>query len=103
MIFPPIVHRQHQKIQEHLGKTGTILSFSRIYNAPKNIKDRVPYYVAIIELEKTQERMTLQICKESEENVAIRKKVILVSRKHSNNKEKLIMYKLKGKVLDQSF
>jgi uncharacterized OB-fold protein len=51
MISPVKVWRKQKNIRDVLGKTGTMLTWTKIVTAGSDFKPYAPYYVALVELE----------------------------------------------------
>lgn len=99
MLRPPAIWRSIQEIPKLLGMQGKIVSFTRVYNGPKNVIHRVPYYVALIELQGSQKRILVEICQEREQDIKIEAKIVLVPRRHKVSEKGLIHYIIKGKIV----
>jgi uncharacterized OB-fold protein len=56
-MISPISHwRTKEKEYQYLGKTGKIISFTKIINPPKGFGS-LPYYVAVVEFSKREKRI----------------------------------------------
>lgn len=88
--------KQEFKLASDFELSGTIESFTVVYNAPKGFENQVPYILALILLS-NRERITSQIvdCKE----VSIGAKVVpCLRRVHASQENGLISYGVKFRV-----
>lgn len=97
MINNPIINwRNQQNRYQNLGKTGTIISFTKVYQPPRNF-GKLPYYIGVIELK--NKRVTAQLVIENK-LPKIGDKVKAVLRIIGQpSKEGIINYGVKFKVL----
>lgn len=100
MNTPPQVWRAHANTFCNLGEQGRILFATKVHGNKKNLHQRSPYSVALVELKKTKERIFVQICQQNTVHIPSGTDVVLVPRKHSVSSKGLIRYSLKAKVVD---
>lgn len=100
MISPVKIWRRQKKIRQYLGKTGRILTWTRIQVAASDFKHQVPYPVVLVEF-KNKERAVGQLVDYQEKDLKIGTKVISVLRRvRRNNREEIISYGLKFKPVE---
>jgi uncharacterized OB-fold protein len=91
--------RKTKELHELLGKTGTIVVWTRIYVAPSGFAKQVPYVVAIVDFGKDGKK-TLQLVDFDETHLQSGQKVVTVVRRAGfPGKEEVITYGVKVKPL----
>jgi hypothetical protein len=99
MISPVKIWRRQKEIRKILGKTGKILTWTKIHIAGADFKKYAPYPVALIQLE-NREKVYGQLVDWEKENLKIGAKVISVLRKvRTPSEEGIIAYGIKFKPL----
>jgi len=97
MISPVKIWRRQKEKRLILGKSGNIISWTKIYIAPKDFKNIAPYPVVLVELE-DKKRFVGQLVEYDEKNLKIGQKVKAVLRKTRNvGQEEVIPYGIKFK------
>jgi len=97
MISPVKIWRRQKEKRLILGKVGQIISWTKIYVAPKDFKNIAPYPVVLVELE-DKKRFVGQLVDYDEKNLKIGQKVKTVLRKTRNiGQEEVIPYGIKFK------
>lgn len=95
MLNPVKVWRQQKTVQKHLGKVGTILSFTLVRAAPSGFVGEAPYPVVIVAIS-NKERLIGQLVDWEDENLRIGQKVVAVIRRiRSAGSEGIIPYGIK--------
>jgi uncharacterized OB-fold protein len=88
--------RRIKGLHKDLGKTGKIVVWTKIFVAPIDFQQQVPYVVAIVSFGK--EKRTLQVVDYSEEQLRTGQKVVTVVRRiGSVGAEDVIAYGIKVK------
>lgn len=99
MISPVKLWRRQKKIREYLGRTGQILTWTKIYVAASCFKHQSPYLVVLVKFE-NGERAVGQLVDYHEKDLKIGEKVISVLRRvRKSGKEEVIPYGLKFKLI----
>lgn len=99
MNSPVAIWRSHKQLNTYLGKTGRVITWTKIFVAPAGFEHQAPYIVGIIELE-GKERLPLQIVDCSEKEIKPNQKVILVVRRIGKaGSSDVIEYGLKAKLI----
>jgi len=97
MISPVKIWRRQKEKRLILGKMGKIISWTKIYVAPKDFKNIAPYPVVLVELE-DKKRFVGQLVDYDEKNLKIGQRVKAVLRKTRNvGQEEVIPYGIKFK------
>jgi len=97
MISPVKIWRRQKEKRLILGKIGKIISWTKIYVAPKDFKNYSPYVVVLVELA-DKKRYVGQLVDYDEKNLKIGQRVISVLRKTRNvGQEEVIAYGVKFK------
>lgn len=79
MQSPVKIWRNQKNIAQLLGKTGTIISWTRIRVPPGDFMDQAPYPVALIELEDGK-RLMCQLVDYDSKHLAFGQKVFTIVR-----------------------
>ncbi|OGD88189.1 hypothetical protein A2870_02560 [Candidatus Curtissbacteria bacterium RIFCSPHIGHO2_01_FULL_41_11] len=96
---PSTIWRQSKNIPDEVGKNGKIVSFTRIFAAPKGFEQQVPYYTGIIKFEDGTAK-PLEIIDANENSIKIGAKVKTVIRRIGlSEPEELIRYGPKARLL----
>lgn len=99
MISPVKIWRRQEDIRRVLGKSGTIISWTKIIVAGSDFKSFAPYYVALVEFE-DGERLSGPLVNISQKEVAIGVKVVATLRKvRQTTQDDVIAYGIKFKPL----
>ena len=99
MISPVKIWRKQDDIRRILGKSGKIISWTKIIVAGSDFKSFAPYYVALVEL-KGGERVSGPLVDVSEKGAAIGAQVTATLRKvRQTTEEDVIAYGIKFKPL----
>jgi uncharacterized OB-fold protein len=99
MISPVKIWRSQKKIIRLLGKTGKIISFSRIFVPPAGFENEAPYVIALVEF-KDGEKHLAQLVDWDQNRLFISQKVKVILRKTRNpGSEGVIPYGIKFKPL----
>jgi len=97
MISPVKIWRRQKEKRLILGKEGKVISWTKIYVAPKDFKNFAPYVVVLVELE-DKKKYVGQLIDYDESNLKIGQKVKAVLRKTRNvGQEDVIPYDVKFK------
>ena len=96
---PPTIWRNNKKIANLIGKIGTVESFTQVHAKPSSVITNTPYYIAIVNFEKLNKKMTVEIYDNNNKKISIGSQVELIYRKHQVNKDGLIAYGLKGIII----
>lgn len=96
MNSPVQIWRNHKKLHQYLGKTGKVITWTKIYVAPKGFEKQVPYAVAIIEFEDGQ-RLPLQVVDLDHELKVGEKVITCVRRIVGVEADEVIEYVIKAK------
>jgi len=97
MISPVKIWRRQKEKRLILGKVGKIISWTKIYVAPKDFKNVAPYSVVLVELE-DKKRFVGQLVDYDEQNLKFSQKVKAVLRKTRKvGEEEVIPYGIKFK------
>jgi len=97
MISPVKIWRRQKEKRLILGKTGKIISWTKVYLSAKDFKNITPYPVVLVELE-GKKNFVGQLVDYDEKNLKIGQKVKVVLRKTRNvNSEEVIPYGIKFK------
>ncbi|MEM4261441.1 MAG: Zn-ribbon domain-containing OB-fold protein [Candidatus Diapherotrites archaeon] len=98
-----IINEEGKEIKpktKEMPHEGKIISYTEVFVGPAGFENETPYYLAIIELENGI-RLISQIVDSEKEKIKIGAKVKKVFRKiHDNNKEEMIVYGYKFKVVE---
>ena len=96
-ISPVKIWRSQKKIQNLLGKVGTIISYSLVYVPPEGFESEAPYPVVLVEFP-DKEKYTAQLVDWGEKDLKIGQKVQAILRKTRNpGLEGVIPYGIKFK------
>jgi uncharacterized OB-fold protein len=76
---PAVVWRNNEWRRRHLGSTGTVVTYSRVIQAPEQLMQRTPYVVALVQVD--TEIVPAQLVDCDEEDLTIGMKVKGVLRK----------------------
>ncbi|MFH1256005.1 MAG: Zn-ribbon domain-containing OB-fold protein [Candidatus Diapherotrites archaeon] len=96
----PNCRRKGKMVEKQMPKTGTIISFTKVFTGPSGFENETPYMLALIELDGGA-RLLSQIVDSDEKKISIGAKVKKVFRKISDTEaEGVIAYGYKFKVLD---
>ncbi|OGK20139.1 hypothetical protein A3C23_01400 [Candidatus Roizmanbacteria bacterium RIFCSPHIGHO2_02_FULL_37_13b] len=99
MISPVKIWRRQRHIKDQLGKTGKILTWTKIYIAAKEFKKNAPYYVVMVELDSGR-RLYGQLVDLMDEKISIGMKVESILRKvRQPSQDGVIAYGIKFKLL----
>lgn len=99
MISPVKVWRRQKEIRELLGKTGKIVTWTKIFVAPLQFKKYAPFPVVLVEFEDGR-RLYGQLVDFEEADLRSGKKVISILRKvRQASGEGVIAYGIKFKPL----
>lgn len=99
MISPVKVWRRQKEIREVLGKTGTVITWTRIMVAGSDFKKYAPYPVVLVELSDRSKAIGMLV-DYTNIDLQIGRKVIAVLRKvREGSKEGIIAYGVKFKPL----
>jgi len=96
-IQPPKVWRKSKNFKELIGRTGTVLNFTKIHVLPASNINKKPYYVSLVELENGK-KMTVQIADSEHVNLKTGAKVRLILRKNAVSDNGLIQYSIKAMI-----
>lgn len=90
--------RQTKNIHSKIGKTGTIISWTRVFVAPSGFETDTPYFAGIVEFAR-EERSTMQFVG-FEDEPRIGQKVITVVRRIGRVKSnEVVQYGIKAALL----
>jgi uncharacterized protein len=96
-ISPVKVWRNQKKVRSLLGKTGKILTFTRVFVPPAGFISQAPYVVAIVEFDNGF-KYTAQFVDSDEKQLKIGQKIIAVLRRTMDpGEEGVIPYGIKFK------
>lgn len=99
MISPVSIWRKQKNIRAVLGKTGSLVSWTKVIVAGSDFKAFAPYFVALVELEDGK-KIFGQIVDSPDETITIGKKVVVTLRKvREPSNEGVIAYGVKFKPL----
>lgn len=91
--------RETKKIHKYLGKTGKVITWTKVFVAPSGFEHEAPYISAIIEF-KDGKRMAAQIVDCTEEQIIEGMEVVTVVRKIGKPaSDEIINYGIKVKPL----
>ena len=93
----PISNWRNKERYQYLGKTGKIVSFTKINNPPKGF-GRVPYYVAMVEFKNGKKKTGQLVLKGEELKIGAKVKAV-IRIIETPDKEGIINYGVKFKVL----
>jgi hypothetical protein len=97
MISPVKIWRRQKEKRLILGKSGKIISWTKIYIAPKDFKNIAPYPVILVELE-DKKKFVGQLVDYNEQNLKIGQKVKAILRKTRKiSDEDVVPYGIKFK------
>jgi len=97
MVSPVKIWRRQKEKRLILGKSGKIISWTKIYIAPKDFKNIAPYPVILVELD-DKKKFVGQLVDYNEQNLKIGQKVKAILRKTRNvGQEDVIPYGVKFK------
>lgn len=97
MISPVKIWRNQKKIQNILGTTGRIVSFTKIFVPPTGFESQAPYVVAVVNLDNGI-NYTAQVIDWKENDLKTGQKVLAVLRRTRNpGEEGVIPYGIKFK------
>ncbi|OGK55753.1 hypothetical protein A3J15_03720 [Candidatus Roizmanbacteria bacterium RIFCSPLOWO2_02_FULL_38_10] len=97
MLSPVKIWRRQSHIRDNLGKTGKILTWTKIYIAAKPFKKNAPYFVAMVELVGGR-RLYGQLVDFTDQEPKIGMKVMTILRKvRQPSDEGVISYGIKFK------
>lgn len=100
MFSPVKIWRNQKKIKKLLGRTGKIISFTKIYVPPSGFESQAPYIVAIAKLEEGK-NYTAQLVDYEEKHLKTGQKIITILRRTRNpGEEGVIPYGIKFKPID---
>lgn len=100
MISPVKIWRNQKKIQSLLGKTGTVISWTRIHVPPAGFSDHAPYIVAIAKWD-AGGAYTAQLVDCAEAHIRVGQRVIAVLRRTRDpGNEGVIPYGVKFKPIE---
>jgi len=100
MISPVKIWRRQKEKREILGKEGKVISWTKIYVAPKDFKNIAPYLVVLVELE-DKKKFVGQLVDYEEKDLKFGQKVKAVLRKTRNvGSEDVIPYGIKFKPIE---
>lgn len=80
MMSPVKIWRNQKKVQKLIGKTGTVVTFTRIRVPMTGFSDQAPYPIVLVALDDGN-RMTLQMVDYREEDIRAGTKVRVVLRR----------------------
>ncbi|MBI3380203.1 OB-fold domain-containing protein [Candidatus Gottesmanbacteria bacterium] len=99
MISPVKIWRSQKKIQNSLGVSGKIISYTRVFVPPAGFESQAPYIVVIAKLEKG-DKYTAQLVDWDEKHLQIGQKIMTVLRRTRDpGEEGVIPYGIKFKPL----
>ena len=94
---PANIWRQSKELSKYLGKTGKVITFTKIYSAPLGFEHQVPYCVGIIKFEDGHTQ-ALEVVDCPKENLKTGLKVQVVIRRIGQSEpDELIRYGIKVK------
>jgi len=97
MISPVKIWRRQKEIRKFLGKTGTIVSWTKIFIAGKGFKKYAPYPVVMVKIDNNQ-KIYGQLVDYENNDLKIGSKVIAVLRKvREASADGIIAYGIKFK------
>lgn len=100
MISPVKIWRNQKKIQSLLGKTGTIISWTRIHVPPAGFSDHAPYVVVIVQWE-TGGAYMAQLVDCTDAHIRVGQRVTAILRRTRDpGEEDVIPYGIKFKPID---
>ncbi len=98
MISPVSIWRKQNDIRKVLGKTGSIVSWTKIVVAGSDFKAFAPYYVVLVKLDENGAKIFGQLADSKKDTISIGKKVIATLRKvRKPSDEGVIAYGVKFK------
>lgn len=97
MKSPIAIWRRKRKDYQFLGKTGKIVSFSKVFNPPEGF-GKLPYYVAVVEF-KAGKRKIGQLVLEGKEPKIGAKVGVVIRRIGQPGLEEVINYGIKFKLI----
>lgn len=97
MKSPIAAWRSKRKEYQFLGKTGKMISFTRIFDPPEGF-GKLPYFVAVVELKNGQRRTGQLVLEGKEPKIGARVEGV-VRRIGQPGPEEIIRYGIKFKVI----
>jgi len=101
MLSPVKDWRRQREVRNKLNCQGRILSWTKVYVAPKHFRLQTPYYLILVEL-KNKEKLIGQLVDQGKKKIAIGMRVVSVLRRlREGGKEGVVIYGLKFKLFNE--